>query len=47
MDADVLEEMADKMIPKFAVDDKVRFEGDLDERGCVTWIYGIVREDRG
>jgi hypothetical protein len=27
MDSDVIQEMANKMIPKFAVDDKVRFEG--------------------
>jgi hypothetical protein len=44
MDSDVLQEMADKMIPKFAVDDKVRFEGEDDKCGDVTWIYGIVRE---
>jgi hypothetical protein len=44
MDKDVLKEMAEKMIPKFAVDDKVRFEGDLNKYRNVTWIYGIVRE---
>jgi hypothetical protein len=31
MDKGVLQEIADKMIPKFAVDDKVRFEGELDK----------------
>jgi hypothetical protein len=44
MDKDVLKEMAEKMIPKFAVDDKVRFEGELNKYGDMTWIYGIVRE---
>ncbi len=44
MNSDVLQEMADKMIPKFAVDDKVRFEGELNKYGDVTLIYGIVRE---
>jgi hypothetical protein len=43
MDKDVLKEMAEKMIPKFAVNDKVRFEGELNKYD-VTWIYGIVRE---
>ena len=33
MDSNVLQEMADKMTPKFAVDDKVRFEGELDYSG--------------
>jgi hypothetical protein len=36
IDSDVLQETADKMIRKFAVDDKVRFEGDLDKYGDVT-----------
>ena len=36
MDIDVLQEMAGKMIPKFAVNDKVRFEGEDDEQGEVT-----------
>ncbi len=44
MDKDVLKEMAGKMIPKFAVDDKVRFEGEMNKYGDVTWIYGIIRE---
>ncbi len=26
------------------MEDKVRFEGENDEQGEVTWIYGIVRE---
>ncbi len=41
MDSDVLQEMAGKMISKFAVDDKVRFEGEDDD---AMWIYGIVQE---
>jgi hypothetical protein len=44
MDKDVLKEMAEKMIPKFAVDDKVRIEDELNKYGDATWIYGIVRE---
>jgi hypothetical protein len=44
MDRDALQEMADKMIPKYAENDKARFKGELDKYGDTSRIYGIVRE---
>jgi hypothetical protein len=43
-DDEAFEAKAGQMIPKYAVGDKVRFEGELDDDGDTTWIYGIIKE---
>ena len=41
---EAFEAKAGQMIPKYAVGDKVKFEGELDDDGDTTWIYGIIKE---
>ncbi len=41
---EAFEAKAGEMIPKYAVGDKVKFEGELDDDGDTTWIYGIIKE---
>ncbi len=43
-DTEVSLAMASQMIPRYATGDKVRFEGELDEYGDTSWIYGIIKE---